>query len=249
MGKPEVATVRLRAVREGEHVVVEVSDDGSGVDVGRVREVAAARGVIDPEVLAAMSDAEALDLIFAPGFSTATAVTGLSGRGVGMDAVRTAVERMGGRVAVSSTSGQGATVRFTLPFTVMMTRVMTVHAGGQVFGIPFESVVETVRIPRDRITPIGAGEAFVLRDRTIPVVGLARSLDLPSTARAPEVALVIAFAGGRVGGLEVDRFGDRLDVMLKPMEGILAGTPGVAGATLLGDGQVLIVLDLAELLQ
>jgi two-component system chemotaxis sensor kinase CheA len=196
-----------------------------------------------------MDDAEAVELIFAPGFSTAATVTDVSGRGVGMDAVRRAVERSGGRVAVTSAAGEGTTVTFVLPFTVMMTRVMTVEAGGQAFGVPFETVVETVRIPRERIVSVGAGQAFVLRDRTVPLVGLARTLDFPVGAPAAEANIVVASLGGQLGGLEVDRFGERLDVMLKPMEGLLAGTPGVAGTTLLGDGRVLIVLDLSELLQ
>ncbi len=253
-GKPEIATVQLRAGRRGEHVVVELEDDGAGVDVARVRQVAAQRGVAD--ALAAMDDGAVIDLIFAPGFSTAAEVTGLSGRGVGMDAVRTAIERLGGRVEVESRPGLGTTVRFILPFTVMITRVMTVEAGGQPFGVPLEAVVETVRIPRDRIAPVGAARAFVLRDRTIPLVDLAEALGqrgdgeahTPEAKTADANVLIVTVAGA-LGGLEVDRFGERMDVMLKPMEGLLAGMPSVAGTTLLGDGRVLIVLDLQELLQ
>ena len=250
-GKPPVATLHLRASRQGEHVVVELEDDGAGVDVARVRQVAADRGVASADALSTMDDEAVVDLIFAPGFSTATEVTGLSGRGVGMDAVRSAVERLGGRVRVESRAGHGTTVRFTLPFTVMITRVMTVEAGGQAFGVPLEAVVETVRIPRDRIAPVGAARAFVLRDRTIPLIDLAEALG-EARDGAPDAGpanVVIASVAGALGGLEVDRFGERMDVMLKPMEGLLAGMPAVAGTTLLGDGRVLIVLDLQELLQ
>ncbi|THD81718.1 MAG: chemotaxis protein CheA [Phenylobacterium sp.] len=249
-GKPPSATIRLSSHRDGEHVIVEVADDGAGVDVARVRQVAERRGVADAETLAAMSDAEAVELIFAPGFSTAETVTSVSGRGVGMDAVRSAVERLSGRVEIESRPGEGTTVRFVLPFTVMMSRVMTVEAGGQLFGIPMDSIVETVRIGRDRIVGVGAAEAFVLRDRTIPLIDLAAALGHAGTAaRSGEANVVIATAAGQVGGLEVDRLGERMDVMLKPMEGLLAGTPCVAGATLLGDGRVLVVLDLQALLQ
>jgi two-component system chemotaxis sensor kinase CheA len=247
-GKPATALIHLRAERRGEHVIIEVEDDGRGVDVARVRQIAAARGMAMPEALAAMSDAEIVDLIFAPGFSTAAGVTPLSGRGVGMDAVRTAVAQLGGRAQIESRAGVGATVRLTLPFTVVMSRVMTVEAGGQAFGIPLDALVETLRAPREHIVPLGAGSAFVLRERTVPLIDLAASLGTATETATGEAAnLVVAEVGGHWVALEVDRVGERMDVMLKPMEGLLAGMPGVAGTTLLGDGRVLIVLDLEEL--
>jgi two-component system chemotaxis sensor kinase CheA len=250
LGKPAPATIVLRAARQGEQVIVEVIDDGGGIDIVRVRQIAAERGVASAEILAAISDAEAVDLIFAPGFSTAGEVTDISGRGVGMDAVRVAVERLGGQVKVESRPGVGTTVRFTLPFTVIMTRVMTVEAGGQVFGIPLDGVVETVRVARDRISPVGAARAFVLRDRTLPLCDLAETLGITSDRAEPaEATVVIAALPGQLCGLQVERVGERMDVMLKPMDGLLSGMPGVAGTTLLGDGRVLIVLDLQELLQ
>jgi two-component system chemotaxis sensor kinase CheA len=248
-GKPPVGTIRLRAARRGEHVIVEVEDDGRGVDVERVRDVAARRGIASAEALAAMSDAEIADLIFAPGFSTVAQITDVSGRGVGMDAVRAAVERVGGRVNVQSEAQRGATVRLTLPFTVMFTRVVTVAAGGQMFGIPLESVVETVRIGREEISPIGAASAFVLRNHTIPIVNLAETLGIATVQPRPAEALVVVSTiDGNLGGLEVDGLGGRMDVMLKPMDGLLSGTRGLAGTTLLGDGRVLLVLDLEDLL-
>jgi two-component system chemotaxis sensor kinase CheA len=141
-------------------------------------------------------------------------------------------------------------VRFTLPFAVMMTRVLTVEAGGQLFGIPLEGVLETVRVPRADVSAIGAARAFVHRGRTIPLIDLAEVLGQepgpPSTAQAH---VVIAMAGGQVGGLEVDRLGERLDVILKPMGGLLSDMPGLSGTTLLGDGRVLIVLDVQAFLQ
>jgi two-component system chemotaxis sensor kinase CheA len=131
----------------------------------------------------------------------------------------------------------------------MMSQVMTVEAGGQLFGVPLDAVVETVRVPRESIRPIGAARAFVLRNQTIPLIVLGEALGDGRRAGEPPVAnIVVAKAAGSLGGLEVDRLGERMHVMLKPMDGLLAGTPGVAGATLLGDGRVLIVLDLQELL-
>jgi two-component system chemotaxis sensor kinase CheA len=249
-GKPEAALIRLQGYREGERVIVEVIDDGAGIDPAVIRRVAAARGLMPKDALAALSDEDVIELIFAPGFSTAATVTDLSGRGVGMDAVRSAVERMGGRVSIRSRKGEGTTVRFVLPFTVMMTRVMIVEAAGQAFGVPFEAVVETLQLPRGDISPVGSAHAFVLRGRTVPLVSLSGTLGLASeVARPPSVKAVVTAIGGHLSALEVDGFGERLDVMLKPMDGLLAGMPGVAGTTLLGDGRVLIVLDLMELLQ
>jgi two-component system chemotaxis sensor kinase CheA len=248
-GKTVQATLRLSAVREGEHVLVSVEDDGGGIDLVRVRETALNRGVATREALDAMSDAETAELIFAPGFSTAATVTGLSGRGVGMDAVRTGIERLGGRVRVESVAGHGARVVMTLPFTVMITRVMTVEAGGQVFGIPLDAVVETIKLPRERITGIGAAEAIVVRGRTVPLVSLATTLSIrerPAPGR--DATIVIASRGGQLCGLDVERVGEPMDVMLKPLDGLLAGMAGIAGTTLLGDGRVLLVLDLEDLL-
>ncbi|TCT01724.1 chemotaxis protein CheA [Aquabacter spiritensis] len=248
-GKPAVATLRLHAARQGERVVIAVADDGGGIDLPRVRRIAAERGVAGAEAVAALSDAEAIDLIFRPGFSTAETVTGLSGRGVGMDAVRAALARMGGSVAVDSRTGHGTTVRFTLPFTVMVTRVMTVEAGGQAFGIPMDAVVETVRVPRGRIVRVGAAAAFTLRERTVPLLSLARELGGPADGTASaEAQVVVIGTDGQIGGFEVDRLGERLDVVLQPMDGILTGMRGIAGTTLLGDGRVLLVLDVQEML-
>jgi two-component system chemotaxis sensor kinase CheA len=248
-GKPPSATIQLRAGRDGDRVLIEVEDDGGGIDVDRVRAVALARGVAKAEALADMSEQGIVDLIFAPGFSTAEAVSSLSGRGVGMDAVRSAVARMGGRVAVESRRGAGTTVRFVLPFTVMMSAVMTVEAGGQLFGIPMEAVLETVRVAPDAIAPVGASRAFVLRDRTIPLIDLTEVLGAARVSDRPgNASVVVVTAAGQVGGLEVDRLGSRMDIMLKPMDGLLAGAAGIAGTTLLGDGRVLIVLDLQTLL-
>jgi len=249
-GKPPKATIRLRAIRQGEHVVIEVSDDGRGIDVKRVREVALERNVISEDILGAMSDAEAMDLIFAPGFSTVAKVTALSGRGVGLDVVRTTVERLAGRVSVESRSGEGTTMRLTLPFSVMMTRVLTVESGGQMFGIPLDAIVETVRLDLDSIVPVGAAKAVVLRNKTIPLVELAGALNIQrNVSNETEATVVVARMEGQLGALRVDRLGEQMEVILKPLDGLLSGTQGVVGSTLLGDGSVLLVLDIAELLQ
>jgi two-component system, chemotaxis family, sensor kinase CheA len=250
LGKPPIATINLRAARSGDVVVIEVQDDGRGIDIDKVRALAVKREVADPATIAQMSDDEIADLVFAAGFSTAAAITDLSGRGVGMNVVRSNVERLGGTARLVSRLGLGTSVVLRLPFSVMMTRVMTVEAGGQVLGLPLDHVVETASVPRDQISAIGKSHAFVLRNRTIPLVNLARTLGQPeSGAPSPEAKIVIVSVDGQLGGLEVQRLGDRLDVMLKPMDGILQGMPGVAGTSLLGDGTVLVVLDFQDLLQ
>ena len=247
-GKPPMGTLVLRGHRVAESVRIEIEDDGGGIDVDRVRAVAGAHGVASAEALAAMSDGEAIDLIFAAGFSTAAAVTDLSGRGVGMDSVKTAVERLGGTVTLQSRPGIGTVVSLILPFSLMMTRVMTVEVVGQAFGLPLDSVVETTIVDRNMIVPIGSGRAFMLRDRTIPLLDLADTLGLSREGIGELPAkVVVVSTSGQIGGIEVDRLGERLDVMLKPMEGLLGNMRGVAGTTLLGDGRVLVVLDVQEM--
>jgi two-component system chemotaxis sensor kinase CheA len=250
-GKPPVATIRLRAAREGNQVLVEVSDDGGGIDVERVRKVAKQRGVATEQELGSMADAQVIDLVFAPGFSTAARVTEISGRGVGMDAVRTAVQSVGGKVSIATRLGAGTTVSFALPFSVMMTQVMTVEAGGQVFGIPLDAIVETIGVSRQALASVGEALVIVHRNRTIPVVELADVLNAarPSERNAADATIVIAAVADQLVGLHVDRPGERMEVILKPLDGLLAGTPGVAGTTVLGDGRVLLILDVAELLQ
>ncbi|RYG30377.1 MAG: chemotaxis protein CheA, partial [Burkholderiales bacterium] len=238
------------AWREGELVIVEVADDGRGVDPQTIRRLAVTRGLASQDMVDTLDDAEAAELIFAPGFTTASSITELSGRGVGMNAVRSALQRMGGHVSLANMPGRGLTVRMTMPFTVMMTRIITLEAGGQVFGLPFDRVIETTRIPREQMKPLGAGQAFVLRDTTIPVISLAERLDLhPGIVPGHHPAcLVIASVAGQRVGIEVDRLGEQLDLMLKPVEGLLSSMRAISGTSLLGDGRVLIVLDLEVLL-
>jgi len=249
-GKPVMGTLILRARRDADTVKIEVEDDGGGIDVDRVRAVARASGIVTAESLTAMTDAEAMGLVLAAGFSTASTVTNLSGRGVGMDSVRSAVERLGGKVTLDSQPGVGTRIGLVLPFSLMITRVMTVEVAGQAFGLPLDNVVETTIVPRDRIVPIGAGKAFALRDQTVPLIDLADTLGIkrPDRSGQSQAKVVIALAAGHIGAIEVDRLGERMDVMLTPMGGLLNGMRGVAGTTLLGDGRVLIVLDVQEIL-
>lgn len=249
-GKPALGTIRLRAARSGEQVIVEVEDDGRGIDVEQIRVLAERGGVASAATLTMMNEAEVVDLIFTPGFSTAARVTTVSGRGVGMDAVRAAVGRLGGSVGVESRTGKGTTVRFVLPFTLLITRIITVEAGGQMFGIPLDCVIETVQIGKGQIMPVGAAHAFALRKQIVPLFDLAAVVGTEQGwSFADEVVVMVIAMGGDLVGLAVERLGDRIDAMLKPMDGLLSGTAGIAGTTLLGDGRVLIVLDVQELLR
>ncbi|MBM6579570.1 chemotaxis protein CheA [Microvirga sp. BT689] len=248
-GKPARTRIVLRARRNGDRVMVEVEDDGRGIDPAAIRRAARERGVASADDIERMSDAEVVELIFAPGFSTASEVTDLSGRGVGMDAVRSAVERLGGQASVRSSRGRGATVHLSLPLTVVMTRIMAVRVSGELYGIPLDGVVETAFVPASRILPVRGAEAFVLRDRTLPLVRLADLLDLPRPAEPHSGMKVVVMAvGDELVGIAVDGFAERMDVLMRPMTGILAGAPGLMGTTLLGDGSVLMILDVPELI-
>jgi two-component system, chemotaxis family, sensor kinase CheA len=164
--------------------------------------------------------------------------------------VRRVIEHIGGRVSLASRVGTGTTVRLDLPMTIAMFRIMVVEAGGQWFGISMDAVSETVRITPDRISVIKKNPGFVLRDRIVPIVSLAELMKLPEAAKDAAAArlFVVIETAGRVAAFEIDAIRDRLDVVLKPMHGLLENARGYAGTTLLGDGQVLLVLDVKELL-
>ena len=248
-GKPEQAHIALEAARSGDRLIIEVRDDGRGIDPAAIRAKALERGRMAADDIAALSDEDATQLVFSAGFSTAAAVTDISGRGVGMDVVRNAVEQLGGRIALSSRRGMGTTVRLDLPVNVAMSQIMVVAAGGQLLGLPMEVVVETVRLTPDRVSQIKNNRGFVLHDRVVPICRLAEVLNLPANqpdSRAPSL-LVVAEIGGKVVALEVDAIHDRLDAVLKPMQGLLANAPAYSGTTMTADGRVLLVLDLREL--
>ena len=248
--KPEVATVTLRASRAGHRFIVEVSDDGGGIDPKIVRRRAIDRGVVSADGATAMSEEQVVDLIFSPGFSTAAQLSDISGRGVGMDVVRTTVNQMDGHASVTSAIGIGTTVRLDLPANIAMSRVMIVEVSGEAFGVPMDAVTETIRLTPDRISQIKNNEGFVLRKRVVPIFALAEAMKLPvrPTADAATRLFIVTETGGKVAAIEIDAVRDRLDVVLKPMRGLLSGARGYAGTALLGDGRVLLVLNLKELL-
>lgn len=246
-GKPERAHVRIAAMQRGENIRITVSDDGGGVDLGRVRDVAVKRGLLDAAQANDATSDDLLALIFAPGFSTARTVSTISGRGVGMDAVQAAVTELGGRVDLSSEPGQGSTVTITLPLTLVMTRILVVEAAGDRFGVPLQDVVETLSLSADRVVAVRHGRAFALRQQTLPLLDLGAVLGgPPGDPGTVTTTLIVAGPHGPVG-LSVNRILERRDVVMRPLSGLLSRTSGMAGTTLLGDGQVLMILDTAEL--
>ena len=251
-GKPAAATIRLAAFQDTDSVVIEVSDDGRGIDPAAIRDAATAKGVVTRDEADRLTDQEAVNLIYRPGFSTAAEVSDLSGRGVGMDVVLSTVQKLGGRVSVTSKLGHGTTTRLTMPLSMAVTRVMVVDVADSLYGIPMDVVVQTVRLAPDAIRRVKRDEVFVLRDEVVPLVRMAQTLGVaPEEARVAdergEAVLVCRF-DNRTVGLVIDDFREGMDVILKPMDGILASVPGYCGTTLLGDGRVLLILDLKEML-
>ncbi|WP_444453068.1 chemotaxis protein CheA [Rhodobacter capsulatus] len=246
-GKPDAARLLLRAAQEGDKVVIRIEDDGRGIDPTKIRASALRKGLISQETAANLSESEAINLIFLPGFSTAETVSDLSGRGVGMDAVRHAIEGLGGTVRLSSVVGLGTTVELALPLTLVVSKVMAVEIAGQLYGVPMAQTAETVRIPTGQIRGIKGAELVHLRGALVPIVRLRERFLLEPQPRPEEAVLVVRIDGVPIG-IVVDEFVSGMDVIMKPLGGILRGAPGYAGTAVLGDGRVLLVLNLKELL-
>lgn len=252
-GKPSEGLIKLTAQQDRGALLVTIEDDGRGIDPMRIRETAVRRGLLSPQEAAQLSDDDAIQLIFRAGFSTKEQVSDLSGRGVGMDVVQTTLRACKGTVRVQSEAGRGTTVRLSLPLSMAVTRALLVEVEGQVFGIPFELVAESVHVARERIARIQGQEAVTIRDRVVPLAHLATLLGLSKT-RADHhhhgdgllTVLLIRLPIGEVA-LAVDGLRETVDVMLKPLDGPLASLPGYLGASLLGDGRTLLVLSLADL--
>ncbi|MBV5316337.1 MAG: chemotaxis protein CheA, partial [Desulfobulbaceae bacterium] len=250
LGKPAAGTIIIRATQESDRVIIEIRDDGKGIDPDVIKRKAYEKGIIDQERLERISDQEAVNLVFAAGFSTADVVSDLSGRGVGMDVVRTAVEKVNGTLNLESEKGEGTRIRLSLPLSMAVTNVMIVESNHQIFGIPMESVLETVRIPRADIRTIKKNQATVLRGRIVPLKPLNALIGVnvqPKANEEDELAVLIVSLGGESVGILVDDFRETVAIILKPMTGILAGLSAYSGSALLGDGSVLMVLDIKEI--
>lgn len=249
-GKPEAGKLTIRASQESNRVYIEISDDGKGINPEVVKRKAYEKGIIDEAALERMTDQEAVNLVFAAGFSTTEIISDLSGRGVGMDVVRSAVEKVNGTVSIESEVGKGTLIRLSLPLSMAITNVMIVESADQAFGVPMGMVVETVRVPRDTIRTIKNHKTMVLRGRIIPLLSLndLLAVEAPQLANEnEELAMLVVHINNEFIGILVDEFRETVDIILKPMNGIIAGLGGYSGSALLGDGSVLMVLNLKEL--
>jgi two-component system chemotaxis sensor kinase CheA len=252
-GKDPEGTLKLRAYQESSHVIIEVSDDGAGIGVERVRNKAIERGLIAAERAAHLSERELLQLIFLPGFSTAEAVTNVSGRGVGMDVVRTNVEKIGGKVEIDSRPGKGTTLRLRIPLTLAIIPALIVRSLKQSFALPQGALSELVHIPPERVaTAIEWMEGtplYRLRGRLLPLIFLSRMLSpglASADAAAPAQAdlfIAVLDADGRRFGLVVDGLADPEEIVVKPLSAVLKSIGLYTGATVLGSGDLALILD------
>jgi two-component system chemotaxis sensor kinase CheA len=250
-GKPAVGTLKIIAKQESDRVIIEIIDDGKGIDPVVIKKKAYQKGLIDEVMLERITDQEAVNLVFSAGFSTAEVVSDLSGRGVGMDVVRTAVERVNGTIALESVTGQGTRLRLSLPLSMAVTNVMTIASDGQLFGVPMDVVVETVRVPLANVRSIKQRQATVLRGRIVPLMSLNTLLGLaapPLSNDDGELAALVVRLGEETVGLLVDEFHGTADIILKPLGGVLGQLKAYSGSALMGDGSVLMVLNLKEML-
>jgi two-component system chemotaxis sensor kinase CheA len=260
-GKPEQGTLALRAFHEGGQVNIEIFDNGQGINLAKVKEKAIQRGIVTPDQAARMGEREAFNLIFLPGFSTAEKVTNVSGRGVGMDVVKTNIEKIGGSVDVQSEAGQGTTIKIKIPLTLAIIPALIVTSGGERFAIPQVSLLELVRLEADEaktgIEMLYGAPIYRLRGHLLPLAHLNKELKLTEAAQDGKAAptgdgavnIVVLQADGRQFGLIVDEINDTEEIVVKPLGKQLKSLTCFAGATIMGDGKVALILDVLGVAQ
>lgn len=248
LGKPVVGRVWLRAFHKGNSVLIEVEDDGKGIDPEVMRRKAVEKGLITADDAKSLDDRAARELIFAPGFSTAAQVTDISGRGVGMDVVRNNIKELKGSVQVHSEVGKGSKFILTLPLTLAIIDALMVRVGNDTYAIPLDAVSETTKIPASKISEINKRKATTLRGDVLGLARLGELLDLPHGIPDQDpLPVVIVSINDRRLGLIVDQLLQRQDVVIKSMGDYLGDIPGVSGATIMGDGRVILILDPHEI--
>ncbi len=244
-GKDPTGHITLRASRERDHVIIEVEDDGAGLDVEGIREKAVEKGVRSPEELDAMDDSAVYDLVFHPGFSTADEVTDTSGRGVGMDVVHDTVSQLDGSVSVDSEPGEGTTVSLRLPVTMAIVKVLFVKVGGEEYGVPIKNVDEITGT--EEAKQVNGQEVIKHNDEIYPVIHLDDTFDIEGETANGDGMLVRIRESERQVALHCDSVNSQEEVVVKPLEGILSGTPGLSGTAVLGDGNIVHILDVVTL--
>ncbi|MEA9581234.1 chemotaxis protein CheA [Xanthomonas nasturtii] len=241
-GKPRSGHVRLSAQQEGDYVSIEIQDDGAGIDPERLREIARNKGLIDAEAAARLSTDECLHLIFMPGFSTKAEVTDISGRGVGMDVVQSRIRELSGQIQIQSELGRGSRFMIRVPLTLAILPTLLVQAGEAVYALPLARVVEVLHAPQTSLGWFDGRAVLDRRSHTLPLIDLRRWLGVPAD-QPPLLTVVLLQAGETRFGLVVDQVRGREEVVIKPLPRALRGLPGYAGATLIGDGRMALILD------
>lgn len=250
LGKPKEGTVWLRAYNEGNMIVIEIKDDGSGMDPEKLKQKAIEKGIITPSEAENMSDKEAFMLIFKPGFSTAEKVTSVSGRGVGMDVVKTNIEKLNGIIEVDSVPGQGTTFKLKIPLTLAIIQALLVASQEELFAVPLSNVIETVRIVEEDIYTIEGKSVLKLRDEILPLVNMADVFKIEKVLEPDKYLYVVILGLGATKiGLIVDSFIGQEEIVIKSLGEFLKGIPGIAGATIRGDGRVTLIVDVASLMK
>ena len=248
VGKPAQGKVWLRAFHRGNSVAIEIEDDGKGIDPVKMRAVAVKKGLMTAEEANQLDDHEAIELIFAPGFSSAEKITDISGRGVGMDVVRTNIKNLKGSVSISSEINKGTRITLSLPLTLAIIDALMIEIAGDMYAIPLDSVSETTKIESARLTDVKGRKAVTLRGEVLGIMDLCGLLGMPSGDMDREVlSVVVIHDNGRRLGLVVDRLQERQEIVIKPLGEYLGNIDGISGATILGDGSVILILDPHEI--
>ncbi|MBF0457075.1 MAG: chemotaxis protein CheA [Nitrospirae bacterium] len=244
-GKPRGGTVLLSAYQEGNNIVLSIEDNGKGIDVEMLKGKILEKGLAGQDELERMSEKEILDFIFMPGFSTATIVSDVSGRGVGMDVVKTNISKLNGTITIETEKGKGTKFLLRLPLTLAIIQALMVGVGNEMFAVPLASVVETVRIDPSNIKTIRGQETVILRDEIVPVHRLANKFFIPAASSngGHKMYLVVILIGEKKFGMMVDKLFGQEEVVIKSIEGFSNSSEGIAGATITGDGKVVLILD------
>lgn len=242
-GKPVKGKVVLRAYHKGNSVAIEIEDDGQGLDPEKLREVAVRKGLMSAEEARQLDDREAKELIFAPGFSSAEKITDISGRGVGMDVVRTNIKALKGSINITSEVGKGTKFTLSLPLTLAIIDALMINVAGETYAIPLDAVSETTKIEARRLTDVKGRKAVTLRGEVLGIMELGELLNLESKPLPEVLSVVVIHDNDRRLGLVVDRLLERQEIVIKPLGSYLGDVRGISGATITGDGGVILILD------
>ena len=250
-GKPRQGTITLSASQQGDHILLCIEDDGAGMDPEKLKAIAISRGVLDADSAARMSDNDAYNLIFAPGFSTKSEISDISGRGVGMDVVKTSIVSLNGSVHIDSTWGKGTRLEIKVPLTLAILPTLMVEVGEQTFALPLGCVNEIFHLDLKKANVVDGQLTIIVRDKAIPLFYLHKWLvrGAGKTARQDTGHVVIVQIGTQQVGFVVDNLIGQEEVVIKPLDNLLQGTPGMAGATITSDGGIALILDVPSLLK